>query len=159
EELRRLLPSQTIFLWEGHHSTLVQDYRVHEWPEPLQPSLVFLQSCLALQEPKAQPFLERGAVGVIGTSSRTYSGSGGALSLAFFDALAYEHQSVGDALRSAKNFMLAFAQLKEQRLGAKSQLGGANIRAAWAFCLWGDPTVTLPKTAPPDGALASVRHH
>jgi hypothetical protein len=149
EELRRLLPSQTIFLWEGHHSTLVQDYRVHEWPESLQPSLVFLQSCLALQEPKAQPFLERGALGVIGTSSRTYSGSGGALSLAFFDALAYEHQSVGSALRSAKNFMLAFAQLKEQRLGPKSQLGGANIRAAWAFSLWGDPTVKLPRPTPP----------
>ena len=159
EDLRRLLPSQTIFLWEGHHSTLVQDYRVHEWPEPLQPSLVFLQSCLALQEPKAQPFLERGAIGVIGTSSRTYSGSGGALSLAFFDALAYEHQSVGSALRSAKNFMLAFAQLKEQRLGAKSQLGGANIRAAWAFSLWGDPTVKLPRPTTPEGALALVRHH
>jgi Peptidase family C25 len=159
EELRRLLPSQTIFLWEGHHSTLVQDYRVYEWPEPLQPSLIFLQSCLALQEPKAQPFLERGAIGVIGTSSRTYSGSGGALSLAFFDALAYEHQSIGAALRSAKNFMLAFAQLKEQRLGAKSQLGGANIRAAWAFSLWGDPTVKLPPATPPEGALASVQHH
>ncbi len=159
QELRHLLPSQTIFLWEGHHSTLVQEYRVHEWPEPLQPSLVFLQSCLALQEPKAQPFLERGAIGVIGTSSRTYSGSGGALSLAFFDALTYEHQSVGSALRSAKNFMLAFAQLKEQRLGAKSQLGGANIRAAWAFSLWGDPNIKLPRTTPPEGALASVRHH
>jgi len=157
-ELHRLLPTQTIFLWEGHHSTLVQDYRIHQWPEPLQPSLVFLQSCLALQEPKAQPFLERGAVGVIGTSSRTYSGSGGAFSLAFFDALIYEDQSVGAALRSAKNFMLAFAQLKEQRLGARMRLGGANVRAAWAFSLWGDPTVKLPRPAPPDGALDTVRH-
>jgi len=158
EELRRLLPSQTIFLWEGHHSTLVQDYRIHQWHEPLQPSLVFLQSCLALQEPKAQPFLERGAVGVIGSASRTYSGSGGAFSLAFFDALVYEDQSVGAALRSAKNFMLAFARLKEQRLGPKMHLGGANIRAAWAFSLWGDPTVKLPHPTAPDGALDLVRH-
>jgi hypothetical protein len=158
-ELRRLLPEQTIFLWEGHHSTLVRDYGIHQWSEPLQPSLVFLQSCLALAEPKAQPFLRRGAVGVIATSSRTYSGSGGALALAFFDALLYEDQSVGAALRSAKNFMLAFSQLKEKRLGPKTQLGGANIRAAWAFTLWGDPTVKLPRPVPPDGALDAVRHH
>jgi hypothetical protein len=157
EALHELLPSQTIFLWEGHHSTLVQDYRVHQWNEPLLPSLVFLQSCLALQEAKAQPFLQRGAVGVIGTSSRTYSGSGGAFSLAFFDALVYDQQTVGGALRSAKNFMLAFAQLKEQRLGAKMQLGGANLRAAWAFSLWGDPTLKLPHGTPPEGALAPVR--
>jgi hypothetical protein len=157
EALHELLPSQTIFLWEGHHSTLVQDYRVHQWNEPLQPSLVFLQSCLALQEAKAQPFLQRGAVGVIGTSSRTYSGSGGAFSLAFFDALVYDQQTVGGALRSAKNFMLAFAQLKEQRLGAKMQLGGANLRAAWAFSLWGDPTLKLPHVTAPKGVLAPVR--
>jgi hypothetical protein len=158
DEIRRLLPEQTIFLWEGHLSTLVRDYRIHEWDEPLRPSLVFLQSCLALAEPSAQPYLRRGAVGVIGSPSRTYSGSGGAFALAFFDALLYEDQSVGGALRSAKNFMLALAQLKEKRLGPKSQLGGANVRAAWAFALWGDPTVKLKPPAPPDGALPTVRH-
>jgi hypothetical protein len=157
-ELRRLLPEQTIFLWEGHHSTLVRDYAIHQWHEPLRPSLVFLQSCLALAEPKVQPFLQRGAVGVIASASRTYSASGGAFALAFFDALLYEQQSVGGALRSAKNFMLAFSQLKEQRLGPRSHLGGANVRAAWAFTLWGDPTVQLPHPTPPDGALSSVRH-
>src|SRR5262249_13386240 len=126
----RLLPEQSIFLCEGHCSTLFRDYHMHEWSEPLQPSLIFLQSCLALTEPRAQPFLERGAIGVIGSSSRTYSGSGGAFALAFFDALAYDRQSIGGALRHAKNFMLAFALLKEKRLEEGSKLSGANVRAA-----------------------------
>ena len=33
--------------------------------------------------------------GVVGSPSRNYSASGGAFTLAFFDALAYEHQSIG----------------------------------------------------------------
>jgi hypothetical protein len=158
DEVRRLLPKQTVFLWEGHHSTLVHSYGIHRWAEPLRPSLVFLQSCLALQEPKAHPFLERGSVGVVGSSTRTYSGSGGAFALAFFDALLYEGQSLGGSLRHAKNFMLAFARLKEKRLGGPSRLKGANLRAAWAFTLWGDPTLRLPRPAAPAGALKQVGH-
>ncbi len=158
QTVRRLLPDATVFLWEGHHSTLVRDYGIHRWPEPLRPSLVFLQSCLALSEPKAQPFLERGSVGVIGSSTRTYSGSGGAFALAFFDAFLYEDQSLGAALRHAKNFMLTFARLKEKRLGGQAKMNGANLRAAWAFSLWGDPTLKMPRAAPPDGALPLVRH-
>jgi hypothetical protein len=156
EQVRELLPQETIFLWEGHHSTLIRDYEVHEWTEPLRPSLVFLQSCLALTEEKALPFLRRGAVGVIGSSTRTFSGSGGALTLAYFNALLYEHQSLGASLRQAKNFLLAFALLKEKRLGEKSKLGGANLRTAWAFSLWGDPTLKLPQPARPEGALPRV---
>ncbi len=158
EAVRRLLPEQTIFLWEGHHSTLVRDYGIHEWPEPLRPSLIFLQSCLALAESKAHPFLERGAVGVIGSSTRTYSASGGAFALAFFGALLYEDQSLGGALRHARNFMLAFARLKEKRLGGQAKLTGANLRAAWAFSLWGDPTLKLPRPTRPKGARRPVGH-
>jgi hypothetical protein len=158
EAVRKLLPQQNIFLWEGHHSTLVGTYGIHQWAEPLKPSLVFLQSCLALAEPKAHPFLQRGAVGVVGSSTRTYSGSGGAFALAFFDTLLYEDQSLGGSLRQAKNFMLAFAQLKQRRFGAESKLGGANVRSAWAFTLWGDPTLRMPRPARPAEALPSVRH-
>jgi hypothetical protein len=159
DQLRRLLPEQDVFLWEGHFATMVKEYRLQEWTEPLRPSLVFLQSCLALTESKAHPFLERGALGVLGTSTRTYSGSGGACSLAFFDALLYERQSVGGALRQAKNFLIAYSQLKEKRLGADARLSGANVRSAWAFSLWGDPTLTLPAPRTPDDALPCVRHH
>ncbi len=156
EKVRKLLPAQDIFLWEGHHNTLIREYCVQEWPEPLRPGLVFLQSCLALTEEKAQPFLQRGAVGVIGSSTRMYSASGGACALAFFDALHYNHATVGGGLRHAKNFLLAYSQLKEKRLGKDSKKHGANIRASWSFTLWGDPTVRLPRTEPPKDALAAV---
>jgi len=158
EELRRLLPQQNIFLWEGHYSTLVRDYQVHHWSEPLRPSLVFLQSCLALSEDKALPFLQRGACAVIGTSTRTYSASGGAFALAYFNALLYEHQSLGGSLRQAKNFLHAFARLKEKRLGDQSKLGGANVRTSWAFTLWGDPTLRFPVPAAPENAVPRVQH-
>src|SRR5205085_1660408 len=105
EAVRRLLPEQDVFLWEGHHATMVRDYGMPAWTEPLRPSLVFLQSCLALCEDEAHPFLQRGAVAVVGTSTRTYSASGGACSLAFFDALLYEDRPLGDCLRQAKNFL------------------------------------------------------
>jgi hypothetical protein len=158
DELRRLLPEQDIFLWEGHLSTFMSDYGVPAWPEPLRPSLVFLQSCLTLTEPEAQPFLRRGAVAVIGSSARTFSASGGTLTLAYFDALLYERQSLGQALRHAKNFLLAYNQLKKKRLGASTKLGGASHRSAWAFTLWGDPTLRLPAPPPPANALPAVRH-
>jgi hypothetical protein len=158
EGLRRRLADCDVFLWEGHHSTLVRDFRFHEWDDCLPPSLVFLQSCLALTDDKAGPLLRRGAVAVIGTSSRTYSASGGACSLAFFNALHYDGRPVGAGLRDAKNFLLAYAQLKEKRLGAEARKGGANLRAAWAFHLWGDPTLTLPRPVPPADALPAVRH-
>src|SRR5262249_12775674 len=158
DDLRRLLPDQDISLWEGHYNTLVKEYQMHEWTEPLRPSLVFLQSCLALQESKAHPFLQRGALGVVGSSTRTYSASGGACSLAFFDALVYEGQSLGGSLRQAKNYLLAYALLKEKRLGKDAKLTGANLRSAWAFTLWGDPTLKLPRPDQPEDVLAPVRH-
>jgi hypothetical protein len=82
---------------------------------------------------------------VVGSSTRTYSGSGGACSLSFFNALLYEDQSVGAALRQAKNFLLAYSLLKEKRLGKSATRTGANVRSAWAFTLWGDPTFELPR--------------
>jgi Peptidase family C25 len=156
--LRRLLPEQDIFLWEGHYRTMVDEYGLPGWTEPLRPSLIFLQSCLALNEAEAQPLLQRGAVALVGSSTRIYSATGGAFTLAFFDALLYDDATLGGALRQAKNFLLAYALLKEKRLGDKAKLSGANIRSAWAFTLWGDPTLRLPRPAPPDGALPAVRH-
>ncbi|MBY0525634.1 MAG: hypothetical protein K2R98_19670 [Gemmataceae bacterium] len=157
DDVRRLLPQSDLFLWEGHHSTLIKDYGFAEWNEPLPPSFVFLQSCLALAETKAGPLLERGAVGVVGSSTRIYSASGGAFALAFFNAMLYEGQPVGSALRQAKNFLLAYSLLKEKRLGKNAKLGGANLRSAWAFTLWGDPTLKLPETTTTE-SLAGVKH-
>jgi hypothetical protein len=158
DKFRSEMPQHSIILWEGHHSTLVKDWGLPDWDEPLPSSLVMLQSCLALQEAKAQPLLRRGAVAVVGTSTRTFSGSGGAMSLAFFNAMLYDHQSVGTALRQAKNFMLAYSILKQRKLGEEAKRVGANQRAAWAFSLWGDPTLSLPAPPAPTDARPSVQH-
>lgn len=157
DHIRRLMPDQDVFLWEGHYATLTKEYKMQEWTEPMKPSLVFLQSCLALADGKAQSFLHRGAVSVIGTSTRTYSASGGACALAFFDALLYDRETVGGGLRQAKNFLLAYSLLKEKRLGKGAKLTGANLRSAWAFSLWGDPTLRFPWPQKPDNSLPPVR--
>ena len=124
----------------------------------MRPSLVFLQSCLALAEEKAHPFLERGAIGVVGSTSRNYSGSGGALSMAYFDAMMYDRQTLGGSLRSAKNFLLAFTLLKEKRMGLDAKMNGASLRTAWSFSLWGDPTLELPRPELPEDARTAIRH-
>jgi hypothetical protein len=156
KELRTLLPEQDAFLWEGHYRTLVDQFELPKWTEPLRPSLVFLQSCLALNPDDAALLLDRGAAMVVGTPNRTYSGSGGALTLGFFDSLAYDGRSVGASMRHAKNFLLCYAELKTKRLGAAAKMGGANKRAAWTFTVWGDPTMVMPKAAAPKDALPAL---
>src|SRR5205807_4390815 len=131
-------------LWEGHYRTLLDEYGFLTWTEPLPPALVFLQSCLALNQTVTHPLWQRGALGIVGSSTRIYSATGGAFTLAFFDALLYEDQSLGGALRQAKNFLWAYSMLKDKRLGSNAKLSGANLRSAWAFTLWGDPTLKLP---------------
>jgi hypothetical protein len=156
--LRRAMIGPDLFLWEGHHNTLIFDWGFPSWDDALPPTFVFLQSCLALQDYKVQPLLARGAIGVLGTSTRTYSASGGAFSLAFVNGLVYEDRPLGDSLRQAKNFLLAYALLKQKRLGAAAARTGANHRAAWAFTLWADPTFRLPQPPRPDSALVGVHH-
>ena len=89
-QLRIRLPDADVFLWEGHHNTLIKDWGFVAWDEPLRPSLMFLQSCLALTEEKASPLFDRGAVAVVGSSSRIYSATGGAFSLAYLDGVLYD---------------------------------------------------------------------
>ena len=158
EAMRKALPAQDLFLWEGHYKTLIDEFEFLTWKEPLPPALFFLQSCLALKEEEAGPLIRRGAIAVVGSSTRTYSATGGAFTLAFFDALLYDQQTLGGALRQAKNFLLSYSLLKEKRLGDKAKLKGVNVRSAWAFTLWGDPTLRLPPPPIPAGRLDAVRH-
>ena len=146
-DVRRLLPRQNLFLWEGHHSTLIKDYGFADWNEPLPPSFHLLQSCLALTDAKTHHLFERGSLAVAGSSTRIYSATGGSFALAYVNALLHDQQSLGGGLRQAKNFLLAYALLKEKRLGKDAKLTGANQRSAWAFTLWGDPTLQLPLPA------------
>ncbi len=157
KELRDLLPEQDAFLWEGHYRTLIDTFEFPKWTEPLRPSVIFLQSCLALNVDEAALLFDRGAVSVVGTPNRTYSGSGGALTLGFFDSLSYDGRSTGGSMRHAKNFLVLYQELKAKRLGEAAKLGGANQRAAWTFTIWGDPTVKMPKSTPPADALPALK--
>jgi hypothetical protein len=158
DDVEDIMPENDIFIWEGHYRTLIDDFGFLKWKEPRPASLMFMQSCLALNDRESPPLLQRGSLGIVGASSRIYSGTGGAFTLAYFDALLYDDQTLGGALRQAKNFLLAYAQLKERRLGEKAKLSGANQRSAWAFSLWGDPTVRLPQPPKAKDALPGVRH-
>ena len=77
-DLRKALVEQDIFLWEGHHSVLARDYEFPAWDEPTRPSLVFLQSCLALKEDEAGPMLRRGVLVVTGRDGADYRRHNGA---------------------------------------------------------------------------------
>ncbi|MBP3955782.1 hypothetical protein J8F10_10855 [Gemmata sp. G18] len=156
KELRETLPEQDAFLWEGHYRTLVDQFEMPKWTEPLRPSLIFLQSCLALNPDESALLFDRGAAAVVGTPNRTYSGSGGALTLAFFDSLAYDGRNAGASMRHAKNFLLCYMDLKAKRLGDGAKMSGANKRAAWTFTIWGDPELKMPKPAPPKDALPAL---
>lgn len=156
DAMRKALPDQDIFLWEGHYKTLIDEFKFLTWTEPLPPALFFLQSCLALKEAEAGPLIQRGAVAVVGSSTRTYSATGGSFTLAFMDAMVYDSQTLGGALRQAKNFLLAYSLLKEKRLGEKAKLKGVNVRSSWAFTLWGDPTLKLPHPPRPAKGLDPV---
>jgi len=102
--LRKVLPAQTFSSGRAPQH-LIKEYGVHEWTEPLRPALVFLQSCLALTERQgANPFLQRGAIAVVGSSTRTYSGSGGACALAFLTPCTTTAPLWAGSLRHAKNF-------------------------------------------------------
>ena len=128
DELRRLLPKADLFLWEGHYRTMVDDFKVPTWTEPLRPSLAFLQSCLALNEAETQPLFRRGAVAVVGSSTRTYSGTGGAFSLAFFDALLYDDQPLGGALAPGE-------ELPARLLPAQGEAPGRQGEAPGGQCV------------------------
>src|SRR5262249_46788928 len=129
DKMRKLLPEQDIWLWEGHYRTLIDDFEFLKWTEPLRPSLCFMQSCLALKADEADLLWQRGAVAVVGSSTRIYSATGGSFTLAYFDAMLYDDQTLGGSLRQAKNYLLAYSLLKEKRLGEKAKLSGANLRS------------------------------
>ena len=78
-----------------------------------------------------------------------------------FNIVTGQGRSVGDALRQSKNFLMAYSLLKEKRLGKSATRTGANIRSAWAFTLWGDPTLKLPlppRSGYDDSCVPFVRH-
>lgn len=103
--------------------------------------LVIFQSCHSLEEPLARRVYESGGAGVIGSTTNMHSASGSAFVKAFCDGLLYRGDSVGEALRDARNYFFCLAALKAKR-GHKEQ--AKVYRAALSFQLWGDPEVRMP---------------
>ncbi len=54
--------------------------------------------------------------------------------------------------------MLCYSLLKEKRWERTPNYMEPTCASAWAFTLWGDPTVKLPRAQPPENALPHVRH-
>ncbi len=102
--------------------------------------LVVLQSCSSLEEPMFQLIFNCGGIGLIGSVTSIHSASGSAFIKAFSDSMLYRGDSVGEALRSARNYFLCLAELKNRR-GHKET--PKLRRVALSFRLWGDPEMRL----------------
>ena len=102
--------------------------------------LIVLQSCHSLEEAVAQQIFSLGGIGLIGSVSNIYSASGSAFIKAFCDGLLYRGDTVGEALRDARNYFLCLHQLKCKRGHTQT---AAVYRAALGFCLWGDPELRI----------------
>ena len=110
---------------------------------------MFLQSCLALKDYKIpNRFWIAAAIGVVGSSTRTYFGlAAGRSRWRFFNALAYEGADAGRA-RCGRRRTSCSPTPCSRRNGSDEQRArtGANSRAAWAFTPCGaSPTFRLPK--------------
>lgn len=157
--IHRELPGHGLVLWEGHPRDLtLDDDALPVGDSSLPPAAFFLQGCYTLD--RADPYLlvERGANAVIGSYMAVYSSSGSGFAKAWVNAQLHDGETMGEALATAENYLLATVQLKKAR-GHKDWR--KTLRAAISWELWGDPTAKLPvdrgatRKAP---VRAKVRH-
>lgn len=142
ELIRRELGGHGLILWEGHPRDLTLDDDALPVPEePLPPATYFLQGCYTLDRSDPYVLVERGANAVIGTYMAVYSASGSGFARAFLTSQLHDAETAGEALATARNYLLATVELKKRR-GHKDWR--KTLRAALSFDLWGDPTAPLP---------------
>lgn len=101
--------------------------------------LILIQSCHSLDE-TVLDILTFGAVGIVGSKTNIHSASGSAFIKAFCDGLLYRSDTVGEAMRDAKNYLLCVGALKKAR--GHTQYAKVE-RVAHSFHLWGDPEMRL----------------
>jgi hypothetical protein len=90
--------------------------------------------------PTVRRICELGGVAIVGSVNNVHSASGSSFIKAFNDGLLYRGDTVGEALRDARNYFLSLAVLKEKRDHKET----AKVRrVALSFCLWGDPELSL----------------
>jgi hypothetical protein len=102
--------------------------------------VVVLQSCHSLEEHTCQRVLELGGVGLVGSVTNIHSASGSAFIKAFCDGLLYRNETIGEAIRDARNYFLCLAALKRQR---GHQETAKVYRVGLSFSFWGDPEMRL----------------
>ncbi len=130
-----------IVLYEGHTANLANSVRFDFEREPVHAGLYVFQGCKTLRQPEVSALLRNGAVGVVGTTTNTYSASGSSLAKAYIDCLLLDQMDAGTSLMVSRNFMLAMAELKERR---GLHQGPRILRGGMTFSLWGDPTWKPP---------------
>jgi len=118
--------------------------------------VVFLQSCSSLEPALAQSVFDTGSVGLIGSVTSIHSASGSAFAKALSDGLVDRDNTVGEALRDARNYFLCLGELKRKR-GHKE--GAKVYRVALSFRFWGDPELrlNLARGKPARGARKPMR--
>jgi len=124
-------------------------------------SVVFLQSCHSLEDYTATGLFGKGGAAFIGSVTSIHSASGSAFAKAFADGVLLRGDTVGEALREARNYFLCLANLKSRR-GHKEC--AKVYRVALTFRLWGDPELVVfpggtqePRRAAISGRIASAR--
>jgi hypothetical protein len=143
---RQALASTDVLVWEGHPRDLTLEESGGVAIESA-PRLVILQGCYTLDRNDPMILIEKGTQAIVATSAAIYSAPGSGFARALIDAIAHEDADLGTAVRNARNYLLALAQLKRAR---KHKGWEKTYRAALAFALWGDPTyrVVLPAGRP-----------
>ncbi len=102
--------------------------------------LTVIQSCHSLSPELCKEIYLAGSLGFVGTTTNIHSASGSSFVKTFLHGILYRADTVGEALRDARNFFFCLAQLKSKR-GHTQQ--AKAYRVALSFCLWGDPEVRL----------------
>jgi hypothetical protein len=107
--------------------------------------IVILQSCNSLENYISDWLLQLGGVALIGSVSNIHSASGSSFIKTLIDRALYEGETLGTALREARNYFFVLQDLKNQR-GHREQV--KSLRVALSFRLWGDPQLKMFKPLP-----------
>jgi len=146
EIIRQTMLQTNVLVWEGHPRDLTLEERGGIAVDTA-PEIAILQGCYTLDRSDPMILIEKGTEAIVATSAAIYSAPGSAFARALFDAVLYDDADLGIAVRNARNYLLALAQL--QRLRGYNEWH-KTFRAALAFALWGDPTLAIPlKTGKP----------
>jgi hypothetical protein len=107
--------------------------------------IVILQSCNSLENRISDLLIQSGGVALIGSVSNIHSASGSSFIKTLIDRTLYQGETLGTALREARNYFYVLQDLKNQR-GHREQ--AKSLRVALSFRLWGDPELKVFKALP-----------